>query len=74
MPEPQEHQEHAAIHLPEPSFTPIVLAIGIALILFGLVPDARLYRLACVSIGVIVALIAGVQWYRAAKREYQHLS
>jgi hypothetical protein len=60
-------------HLPSPSALPFATSIGIALVLAGLVPDARLWRLALVSIGFIVTVIFGVQWIRDAIDEYRDL-
>jgi hypothetical protein len=73
MPDPDEQQAQEAFHLPAPSYTPIVLSFGIAMMLFGLVPDSRLWRFALISIGGIIALIAGMLWYRAAREDYEHL-
>ena len=60
-------------HLPSPSALPFATSIGIALILAGLVPDARLWRLALVSMGFIVTVIFGAQWLRDAVNEYRDL-
>ena len=60
-------------HLPSPSALPFATSIGIALILAGLVPDARIWRLALVSIGFIVTVIFGAQWLRDAVNEYRDL-
>jgi hypothetical protein len=60
-------------HLPEPSALPFATSMGVALVLFGLVPDARIWRLALVSIGVTIAIIFGAQWVRAAISEYRDL-
>ena len=60
-------------HLPSPSALPFATSIGIALILAGLVPDARIWRLALVSIGVMVTVIFGAQWLRDAVAEYRDL-
>jgi hypothetical protein len=60
-------------HLPSPSALPFATSIGIALVLAGLVPDARLWRLALVSIGFIVTVIFGAQWIRDAVDEYRDL-
>ena len=65
--------EHEDFHLPEPSALPIVTSIGIALILFGFVPDSRLWRLAMVSIGTMIALGAGWIWFRDSMTEYREL-
>ncbi|HEX3331526.1 MAG TPA: hypothetical protein VHS27_16500 [Gaiellales bacterium] len=60
-------------HLPAPSALPFATSIGIALVLAGLVPDARIWRLALVSIGFIVTVIFGAQWLRDAVNEYGDL-
>jgi hypothetical protein len=65
--------ERRDFHLPEPSALPFATSIGIALVLGGLVPDARIWRLAIVSIGVTIAIIFGAQWARAAIAEYHDL-
>jgi hypothetical protein len=61
-------------HLPAPSALPFATSIGIALMLAGLVPDARIWRLALVSIGVMVTVIFGAQWIRDAVNEYRDLA
>jgi hypothetical protein len=65
--------EHDDFHLPEPSLLPIVTSIGIALMLFGFVPDSRLWRLAIVTLGAILALGAGWLWLRDSMNEYRQL-
>jgi hypothetical protein len=60
-------------HLPAPSALPFATSMGAALVLFGLVPDERIWRLALVSIGVTIAIIFGAQWVRAAIAEYRDL-
>jgi hypothetical protein len=60
-------------HLPAPSALPFATSIGVMLVLGGLVPDARIWRLALVSIGVTIATIFGAQWVRAAIAEYNDL-
>jgi hypothetical protein len=64
---------HGPIHLPGPSFTPIAVSAGVAITLFGLVPDSRLWRLVLISIGFMIVLIAGMVWAREAMREYADL-
>jgi hypothetical protein len=61
------------IHLPGPSLIPLVMSIGVALSLAGLVPESRLLRLTIVSLGVTIAIAAGYAWLRDAIREYDHL-
>jgi hypothetical protein len=60
-------------HLPEPSALPLVTSIGIALILFGFVPDSRLWRLAVVTIGAMITIVAGCLWLRDSMTEYREL-
>jgi hypothetical protein len=59
---------HEAIHLPPPSIWPAVLALGIALILTGLI----LNRVVLIA-GLVIALSATALWVRAASREFQAL-
>jgi hypothetical protein len=68
-----DHDERADFHLPAPSALPFATSVGVMLILGGLVPDARIWRLALVSIGLTVAVIFGAQWLRAAMAEYNDL-
>ena len=65
--------EHDDFHLPEPSLLPIVTSIGIALMLFGFVPDSRLWRLALVSLGAMITTGAGWIWLRDSMNEYRDL-
>lgn len=69
---PDDHQ-HEEIHLPEPSAQPIITAFGVAMMIIGLVPDSRLWRLAFVSIGFSIALIGLWLWIRDAVEEYRNL-
>ena len=41
--------------------------------LFGFVPDSRLWRLALVSLGAVIALGAGWLWVRDSMNEYRNL-
>ena len=60
-------------HLPSPSSHPIVTSLGIALMLVGLVPDARIWRLAIISIGAMIFLIGLWLWVSDAVEEYRNL-
>jgi hypothetical protein len=60
-------------HLPSPSSHPIVTSLGIALMLVGLVPDARIWRLALISIGSMIFLIGVWLWVSDAVEEYRNL-
>lgn len=65
-PEPASHAEgHDAIHLPPPSIWPAVLALGIALILTGLIVN-----LVMLIAGVVIAVTATALWVRDARREF----
>jgi hypothetical protein len=60
-------------HLPAPSSQPIIAAFGIALSLAGLVPDAKLWRLALISLGSMIFLIGVWLWVSDAVEEYRNL-
>jgi hypothetical protein len=67
-----EHDAHAehheAIHLPPPSIWPAMLAVGIALLLTGLI-----INLVVVIIGAVISLAATAFWVRDARREFTEL-
>jgi hypothetical protein len=56
------------IHLPDPSYLPIVLALGITLALVGI-----LIGLVVSIIGLIIALVALVRWIRSARDDMAEL-
>jgi hypothetical protein len=57
-----------AIHLPDPSFLPVTLALGITITLIGI-----LTGLAIVVIGLLIVLSALVRWIRSARTEMAEL-
>ena len=59
---------HEAIHLPPPSIWPVVLAIGIAAVLLGLV----LNRVVLI-VGVLITAGSIALWVRDARREFRDL-
>ena len=59
---------HESIHLPGGSWWPIVAAIGIALLLTGLVVS-----IVTLIIGAILVVVAIGLWVRDARREYAAL-
>jgi hypothetical protein len=61
-------EPHQAFHLPPPSIWPPVLAVGIALLLTGLI-----INLAVIIIGAVVSVAATVFWVRDARREFAEL-
>lgn len=61
-------ESHEAIHLPPPSIWPAVLALGIALLLTGLIIN-RVLTIA----GAIISLAAAGLWARDARREFKAL-
>ena len=65
--------EHDDFHLPEPSLLPVLTSIGIALMLFGFVPDSRLWRLALVTLGAMLTAGAGWIWLRDSMDEFRRL-
>jgi hypothetical protein len=68
-PEQASHGDgHDAIHLPPPSIWPPVLALGIALILTGLV-----LNIVALIVGAIIAVTATALWVRDARKEFEAL-
>ncbi len=68
--EPTEppHASHEAIHLPPPSIWPVVLAVGISILLLGLV-----LNLALLIVGAVITAASLALWVRDARREFQEL-
>ena len=63
LPQPTEE-----IHLPEPSYIPVVLAFGISIAVVGVVLSWVM-----VLIGAIIAFIAIFRWIRLARSEMSQL-
>jgi len=61
-------EQHGAFHLPPPSIWPPVLALGIALLLIGIV-----LNLAIAIIGAVVSIAAVALWIRDARHEFTEL-
>jgi hypothetical protein len=57
-----------AIHLPEPSYLPFALAIGVTIALVGI-----LTGIAVVVIGLIIAVSVLVRWIRSARADMADL-
>ncbi len=68
-PEQQPHAEgHEAFHLPPPSIWPPVLAVGVAMLLIGLILNLL------ISIaGAVITVAAIGLWVRDARREFAEL-
>lgn len=62
------HQGQDAAHLPGPSFWPILLAVGIAMSLIGVITKIEVV---VIGLAVVVAALAG--WVREARHEYRSL-
>jgi len=61
-------EPHQAFHLPPPSIWPAVLAVGIALLLTGLI-----INLVVIIVGAVVSVAATAFWVRDARREFSEL-
>jgi hypothetical protein len=68
-----DDHDNNPFHLPAPSGVPIVVGFGVALLLFGFVPDARIYRLSLVSIGAMITIGGIFVWVRDSINEYRNL-
>jgi hypothetical protein len=60
-------------HLPSPSAQPVIASLGAALMLAGLVPDSRLWRMAIISTGATILVIGLWLWISDAMDEYRNL-
>ena len=67
-PEAQHTDAHQAIHLPPPSIWPVLLAVGIALLLTGLI----LIRVMAI-VGAVITVVSIALWIRDARRELEEL-
>lgn len=67
-PEAQHPDEHEAIHLPPPSIWPVLLAVGIALLLTGLI-----LNIVMVIAGALIIVLSITMWVRDARRELEEL-
>lgn len=67
-PEHTPHEAHQAFHLPPPSIWPPVLALGIALLLTGLI-----LNIVVVIVGAILVVASIALWVRDARREFKEL-
>ena len=56
------------IHLPDPAYTPVVLAFGIMIVVVGVV-----LTWVMVAIGGIIALVALARWIRQTREEMAEL-
>jgi multisubunit Na+/H+ antiporter MnhC subunit len=63
LPAPSEE-----IHLPEPAYTPVVLAFGITVVVIGVV-----LTWVMVAIGAIISLVALTRWIRQTREEMAEL-
>jgi hypothetical protein len=67
-PDPTLGQPAEAIHMPEPSYMPAVLAFGVMATLVGI-----LTGLAVLVIGLIIVLVTVVRWIGFARDEIAEL-
>jgi hypothetical protein len=63
LPQPTEE-----VHLPEPSYLPVIVAFGVTVFLVGII-----VLTAIAVIGAIITLVALVKWIAGARREMREL-
>jgi Flp pilus assembly protein TadB len=70
QPERQEDVPEAgeAVHLPEPSYLPVLVALGVTIVVVGVV-----LNIAIVILGALIAIVAIVRWVRATRQEMADL-
>jgi hypothetical protein len=56
------------IHLPDPSYLPVVLAFGVTIIVVGVIMSWVV-----VAVGAIIALVALFRWIRQTREEMAEL-
>ncbi len=56
------------IHLPDPSYLPVVLAVGVTIIVVGVIKSWVI-----VAIGAIIFLVALIRWIRQTRDEMSEL-
>jgi hypothetical protein len=57
-----------AIHLPGPSYLPIVTAVGVMIMVVGVVQSWLI-----VALGLVVTLIAALRWIRETREDMSEL-
>ena len=57
-----------AIHLPDPSYLPVIVAAGTTLVLVGVV-----IHFALAAIGLAITVVASVRWVRQTREEIAEL-
>jgi len=60
------HQPHDEMHVVQPSWQPLILAIGIALTLAGIAVTPIMW-----IAGLVIIIIAVVNWLTELRRDYQ---
>jgi hypothetical protein len=68
-----DQQTDGEFHLPSPSAQPIIVSLGTAMLLAGLVPDSILWQLSWMSIGGTIVAIGLWLWISDAIDEYRNL-
>ena len=68
QPEGELHQPTEEIHLPDPSYLPVVLAFGVMIALVGVIKSWII-----VAIGVLIFGIALFRWIRQTREEMSQL-
>jgi Cytochrome c oxidase subunit IV len=66
--DPQAEEAGETIHLPGPSYQPVVLAFGLTLAITGVV----LFPILAI-IGVVISVVALIGWIRDTRREISEL-
>jgi hypothetical protein len=67
-PDDQVPEAGEAVHLPDPSYLPVLVAFGITVIVVGVVLNWII-----VGIGVAITLVTIVRWVRAVRGEMAEL-
>jgi Flp pilus assembly protein TadB len=66
--EPAADEPGEAIHLPGPSYQPVLVAFGLTLAIVGVVISSAL-----VAIGLVITVVTVFRWIRDTRREISEL-
>jgi cytochrome c oxidase subunit 1 len=68
----EQSNPESQIHLPNPSYFPLLVALGLPIIFYGVIYHEALWGKALMLVGVIITLSAGIGWGMEPLEEPHH--
>lgn len=68
LPAPEAPPPGEAVHLPEPSYLPVLVALGVAVALAGVLISWLIF-----AIGLLIFLVPTLRWVRQSREETAEL-